>query len=382
MGELRGEAQIELEPSSAQTVSFEAGGLDIDDVWDDAGEVRWEVRDGALHVMHPANAGPVYVDYRFRVQPGGEGWAKNGSTVLWPTFCGNLFPCHPDPADGFPFELAVSGYGEGLTAIYPESLPAEAPPYTLAVAVGKYTCEDLGQTGNGTTVAVCWLPRGKTKALAGTKPLVLAFDWLEQHIGTYTFGDRVASVAAAWGESAAGGMEHHPYWHVATTEMDLPITHVHEATHGWFGTGVRIACWEDFVLSEGTTSYLAARALGAVTDRATERAIWKEYGETLDAVIDDEDVVVLPDGTCGAVDLLADGLFTNVLYMKGAFFWRAVAGEIGADVLDAVFARFYERHVGEAARMQDLLDQVREDTGFDPEPLAERWLRTLGDPRD
>ena len=29
--------------------------------------------------------------------------------------------------------------------------------------------------------------------------------------------------------------------------------------------------------------------------------------------------------TCGAVDLLSDGLFSNIVYMKGAFFWKEVA---------------------------------------------------------
>lgn len=379
VGDMTGLAVVQLERGPATRVSLEAGGLVIADVYDDGGTIPWQVRDGALHVEHAANGGPFYIDYGFRVIGKSQGYGKNGSTVLWPYYCGNLFPCRSGPADGMTFELSVAGYPDGKVAIYPEVLDAEAPSYTLAFAIGGYTCQELGRTSAHTSVSVCWLSRGKTAALAGTKHLVAAFDWLERTIGGYTFGDSVASVAVAWGASAAGGMEHHPFWHVATTEMELPITHVHEAVHGWFGTGVRMACWEDFVLSEGTTTYLAARALGAVTDAETEAEIWASYREELLYALEDEDIVVWPE-SCGELDILADGLFSNLVYMKGAFFWKEVAEAIGPDTLDAVLARFYERWVGKAARFSDLMAQLQADTGFDPSALVRHWLRSRGNP--
>lgn len=382
VAERRGEASIWFEDDTAakgSTVSLEAGGLVIDEVWDDDGPLPFEHRAGALHIAHSPSKGPVHIDYRFDVEQQGEGFAKNGSTVIWPYFCGNLFPCRSKPDDGITFELTVGGFGDGELAIYPDELTADAPAYTLAFAVGKYTCQDLGKTDFGTKVSVCWLPRGKTKALAGSRPLVKAFEWLETTYGPYNFGKHVASVATNWGESSAGGMEHHPFWHIATGEMGDPVTHVHEAVHGWFGTGIRIACWEDFVLSEGTTSYVTARALGAVTDPETEDAVWESYRETLEYTLEDEDIIAWPTG-CNKVDILRDGLFSNIVYMKGAFFWKEVADNVGPEVLDAVFARFYEERFGTPARMQELVDAVRTDTGFDPGPLVQRWLRSKGNP--
>jgi len=381
VGDMTAEASIWFEPSSARTVSLEAPGLDIDDVYDDDGAVAWEQRLGALHIAHMPASGPIHIDYHFSREKQGEGFAKNGSTVVWPYYCGNLFPCRSGPSDGIQFELSLSGYASGQKAIYPEALIADAPSYTLAFAIGRYTCQDLGKTAAGTVLQVCWLPNGKTKALKGTRALTAAFDWLEQNIGSYTFGKRAGSVAVAWGPSTAGGMEHHPYWHVATSEMDLPITHVHEAVHGWYGTGIRMQCWEDFVLSEGTTSYLAARALGAVTDAATEDAIWADYRETLMATLEDEDIVAWPS-TCGKVDILKGGLFSNIVYMKGAFFWRAVADALTPEVLDAVLARFYETHVGTATTMTALVAAIQDDTGFDPGPLVQHWLLARGNPFD
>ena len=90
-------------------------------------------------------------------------------------------------------------------------------------------------------------------------------------------------------------------------------------------------------------------------------------------------IIAWPSG-CNKVDILKDGLFSNIVYMKGAFFWKEVADNVGPEVLDAVFSRFYEDHVGTAAKMSELVDAVREDTGFDPGPLVQKWLLSRGNP--
>nr|MBA3820833.1 hypothetical protein [Deltaproteobacteria bacterium] len=59
----------------------------------------------------------------------------------------------------------------------------------------------------------------------------------------------------------------------------------HEAAHGWFGDGVRLRCWEDFVLSEGTVSNLAARALAQVAGPTMEAKVWADYQRELTAAI-------------------------------------------------------------------------------------------------
>lgn len=52
--------------------------------------------------------------------------------------------------------------------------------------------------------------------MQGGAHLRQVFDWLETTYGEYLFGDEVGSVSVAWGPGAYGGMEHHPYWHVAS----------------------------------------------------------------------------------------------------------------------------------------------------------------------
>jgi aminopeptidase N len=363
-------ATIELEKNGS--VALEAGGLTIKKVTDGRGNRRFTVTDGKLRVSNVR--GELVIEYGFAQHSNADGLLPGGSTVLWPYYCGNLFPCHSQPADGTTFTLMLDGVPAGSQAIYPESIDAESPPYMLAWAVGQYTKRDLGTTADGTKISTYWLPNGQTAALAGTKHLVAAFDWLEQHIGPYSFGREVAAVSVVWGEGMYGGMEHHPFFHVAKDAMNDEVTHVHEAAHGWFGDGVRLRCWEDFVLSEGTVSYLAVRALGQVAGAAKEAAVWADYQEELDAAIADGGAPAWPTG-CNQIDILKDNLFTNLPYMQGAFFYKEVAARVGADKLDQVISNFYNAHKNQAASMQQMIDAIKAETGFDPSGIAQARLR-------
>jgi aminopeptidase N len=244
----------------------------------------------------------------------------------------------------------------------------------LAWAVGSYTKKDLGTTDAGTHLSVYYLPHGESPATTGTQHLTGVFDWYEKHIGPYSFGNDVASVSVIWGEGLYGGMEHHPYWHVARDAMSDELTHAHEAAHGWFGDGIRLRCWEDFVLSEGTVSYLSARALGQIAGAAKEAETWKEYQSELDDAIAEGGAPAWPTG-CNQIDIIKDKLFTNLPYMEGAFFYKDVAAQVGADKLDTVLSKFYMSHRGKPAGMQDMLDEIKADTGFDASAIATARLR-------
>ncbi|MBM4358399.1 MAG: peptidase M1 [Deltaproteobacteria bacterium] len=372
-------ATIQVAASMKSGASFEVGGLTIESVEGVAGPVPFRVEDGRLDVALAAKRGAeLQVRYAFSRSKGLEGVTKSGSTFTWPHFCGNVFPCKSGPADGQRFELAVSGAPAGLDVIFPATIPGDAPSYMLAWAVGDYTRLELGATKAGRKVSVHYLPGEKAKATAGTAHLVAAFEWLESTYGEYLYGNDVGSVSAAWGPGAFGGMEHHPLWHVASSAMADEETHVHEAAHGWFGDAVRLACWEDLTLSEGTVSYLAARALEAVAGKAAGDEVWASYDQRLDAVVASEDRRALPEG-CNEIDVLED-LWNEVPYMKGAFFYRAVESKVGRAKLDPALAAFYARYRGKAARMQDMLDILAKETGFDAGPLATAWLRSLGRP--
>lgn len=375
----RATATIAVAAAARTGASFEVPGLSVESVDGPAGPLPFKVVDGRLDIgLAARTATSVRIRYGFERAKGLEGVTKGGTTFTWPYYCGNVFPCKSGPADGQRFELSVGGAPAGTRVVYPQLIPGDAPSYMLAWAVGDYATLELGTTSQGRKVNVHYLPGEKAKATTGTKHLVAAFEWLESTYGEYLYGDEVGSVSAAWGPGAFGGMEHHPLWHVASSAMADEETHVHEAAHGWFGDAIRLACWEDLTLSEGTVSYLAARAIEAVVGKAAGDAVWKSYGERLDDVVATEDRVALPDG-CNQIDVLHD-LWNEVPYMKGAFFYRAVEEKVGRAKVDGALAAFYASHRGKAARMQDMLDTLAKETGFDPKPLADGWLRSLGRP--
>ncbi len=379
LAEKKGTAHIEVATSSKTGLSFEVGDLSIESVRDERGELPFRIEGSHLHVgLAAKRSGTIEIAYGFHERTALEGQTEAGVTFTWPTFCGNLFPCKSDPADGLRFELSLTGVPSGATAVFPAAIEADAPSYMLAWAVGDYTKLDLGETDAGTRVAAWYLPGEKTAATDGTRDLRDVFDWLEKTYGAYLYGAEVGSVSAPWGGGAFGGMEHHPFWHVSQGSMGDRETHAHEAAHGWFGDGVRIACWEDLTLSEGTVSYLTARALEATAGADAGDDVWASYEQRLDAVIASNDRVARPEG-CNQIDVLND-FWNDVVYMKGAFFYRAVEAEVGREALDRTIASFYAEHRGEAASVDDMLEAIRAETGFDPEQLAEGWLRSFGRP--
>lgn len=379
-----GIATIRLVGSTTSTAaSFEAGDLTITSVTDGTTDLLFAAASGRLDIGVPASADPatLVIRYAFQGHTMFDGWLPaSGVTFLWPHFCGNLYPCRSSPSDGASFELAVTGVEAGAIAVFPPAITTEAPPYMPAIAVGDYTYRALGTTPAGTEVGVYYLPGGDADATTGTRGLAGYFAFYESMLGEYAFGDHVASVAAPWGPGAYGGMEHHPFWHVASAAMASPDVHAHEAAHGWFGDGVRITCWEDFVLSEGLASYLAARAIESVDGAAAGDAIWADYAAQLDAVVASGDTIALPDATCDAIDIAVHPLWSSVPYMKGAFFVRAVERLVGRAALDAVLRSFYEAHVGRAAHMEELIDAIETATSADLTTLEDAWLRSMGHP--
>jgi len=368
---LTGNATITFAPSTMRGASLEVGDLTFDSVQWNGADLPYAQSSKQLDLGLPADKDPqqVTIAYHYTLLSGFQGPNPAGWTLDWPYYCGNLFPCHSEPADGTTFEVQLLNVPAGKVAIYPATL-AIAPSYQFAWAMDAYTELPLGTTTAGTQISVWYRGNELTNAMNGTAHLVAAFDWLEQTLGPYAFGPKYSSVSVTWGIGAIGGMEHHPNAHISASALGSEETNVHESAHGWFGDGIRIACWEDFVLSEGTVSYLAARALDVVAP-TVGASVWQDYQNQLNALPASD--LVWPQ-SCGQVDIIKDKLFTNAPYMRGAFFYKGIADKIGADQLDRALAAFYQQHAGGSARMADMLATIKSVTGYDPTACAQTWL--------
>lgn len=382
LGKLTGAAKVVAWPTKATgQVTLEVGGLTVSEVLVEGAAADYMVDQGmaAIHVTDGTK--PATIDIKYSFQEKGDtfdGWMpSSGVTFLWPYFCSNLFPCDSHPDDGAVFTMSVTGYDPGLTAVYPTTTTSDAPSYMPAVAVGDFIKQDLGKTTAGTSISSWFFAGQEADAAAGTANLKAVFDFYEKTYGPYSFGKETGSVSAKWGPGAFGGMEHHPYVHVAFEDFGNEEVHAHEAAHGWYGDGVRIACWEDFMLSEGTVTYMAAHSL----ERVGGPNLWPSYVDSLDLICTGQDVntVALPD-TCNAIDLLNDPLWSLVPYIKGACFYEDVADVIGQDALDGALSEFYAAHVGGAAHMQDMIDLVKtkatQAQQATIDTLVTEWLRT------
>lgn len=377
-----GIARVVFGPSASEGGSLDVTGLEVASVVHDGADVPFVLREEGRNVWLdlgiPAGASfDVEILYAFRVRDEFDGLLDNGSTFTWPYFCGNLFPCHPHPSDGATFELSVKNPPPGQTIVHPPAIVSDSPSYAVAWATGDYApYESVGSTRSGIDIGFFAMNDGQSaaKGRASMARLPAMVDYFEAALGPYSFGKRIAGVQVNWGPGAYGGMEHHPYWHVAADAFDSAEVQVHEAAHGWFGDGIRLACWEDLVLSEGTASYLAAVALEEAGDPSGAN-IWASYGERLQRVAGKH---VWP-ATCGQVDVLTE-LFNEGPYMKGAFFYRALEKKLSRAQVVGALGHVYAKFQGKAATMQDVLDQVREDTGFDPTACADEWLRATSLP--
>ena len=367
-----GTAVITFGASAAPGATVEVGDLALEAVSVGSAEIQFEVADGKANLGLPSSDQPLPVTftYTYLRHPSFNG-AADSFTFVWPYFCGNVFPCHSDPEDGTTFSLELAGVPAGKTAIFPASL-VEAPSYQIAWAIGDYKETTLGTTRAGTQVSLFHPPAEQTQADQGGTNLVAVFEWLETNIGPYRFGTKVGGVSIAWPPGAFGGMEHHPLWHVAKGSFNSEETQAHEASHGWYGDGIRIACWEDFVLSEGTVTYLAGRALEEVAP-AVGATVWQGYATELAGIPAGNPV--WPEG-CNGIDILQDNLYTNAPYIRGAFFYRGVADKVGAVKLDEALAAFYASHAGKAATMTDMLETIQTVTGYDATACATSWLRS------
>jgi hypothetical protein len=369
-------ARFQMTPPESGIASFEAQGLDIVRVHDRGEEIRWFWADGRLDVFVPPH-GAFTVEYGFDARAPGEGFSTTGSTFVYPEHCGNLLPCRPDPQSTQQLALQLHGLPYELMAVYPSRIDLPSPAWQVAWATGQFVPHVLGETASGTRVVSYTDGVDPRAELEGTMLLVPGMDFYEAIFGPYPYGEEAGPVEVDWGGKVWGGVEAQPYWHVDHAAFSLPWVQLHLAAHAWFGGALRPACWEDQVLAEGASAYMAARVLDQY-DPYSAALYW--YDLRLNIVMGaggETDVPVWPE-TCGVVG--PEQMATAMVMAKGAWFFRDYGEAVGDKVLDRALGAFVDAHTGEPVGTNQLMHHLHKATGVDPTPYADTWLMTPGVP--
>src|SRR5262249_33020566 len=122
-----GTATIQFVGGPDGGASFEVEGLTIQNVRAPAGYAISSDNKTLSVEAPPGVIANVIVDYTYKDYSTFMGSMPMGTTLIWPYYCGNLFPCHSAPADGLRFTMTLTNPPAGQIAVYPSAIPANAP---------------------------------------------------------------------------------------------------------------------------------------------------------------------------------------------------------------------------------------------------------------
>lgn len=236
-----------------------------------------------------------------------------------------------------------------LTGRFEFDMPQPIPAYLIALAVGDFKFQSLGDR-TGVYAEPVILERaayefGQTQTM---------LESVEKLYGPYSW-DRydllILPSSFPW-----GGMENPRLSFITPTvitgDRSLVALIAHELAHSWSGNTVTNANWEDIWLNEGFTTYLTYRIMEEVYGpRRAEMERVLGY-QKLQAAID----TIPPPMTRLSVDLTGrdpDDGFNPIPYQKGALFVTEMEQSVGRPAFD----QFLQAYFGHFAFQSITTDQ-------------------------
>jgi aminopeptidase N len=166
-----------------------------------------------------------------------------------------------------------------------------------------------------------------------------------------------------------GGMENPRLTFLTPTVIagDKSLTNVvaHELAHSWSGNLVTNATWRDIWLNEGVTSYVENRVIEALYGE--ERAVM-ERALDLENLKRDIAEATRPEFT--QLKLPADikdteEAFSQVAYVKGAFFLKFLENRYGRAAFDAFLKSYFDHFAFKPTTTEDFLAYLKENLATD-----------------
>jgi aminopeptidase N len=318
-----------------------------------------------------------------------EGWQHSGDTIFTldePEGAATWFPLNDHPSDKatYTFRLTVPTQyiavangnlvdaleGEGRhTFVWEMDKPMAS--YLAAVAVGDFI--SVGSTSYGGVPISSYFDH---EVLAAARTAFAdtgrALDYFASLFGPYPF----ATYGVVVPDASTGGaaMENQTMSlfgrDVLEKSMDREFSREmvlsHELAHQWFGDSVTLKEWKDVWLNEGFATYASwlwiERQLGK---RGMEQCLQSAYATA-------------SKGTILLGDPGVAGLFSRVVYERGALTLHALRTTVGDDLFFGILRDWVSQHAYGSVTTEDFIALVKEKTGsvagFDAQAFFDAWL--------
>ncbi len=266
-------------------------------------------------------------------------------------------PCQDSPGVRFTYDADVTVPKELIAlmsasnpsaknadGVYHFEMKQPIPSYLLALSVGDLSFASISDRSGiyaepGVLDTAAWEFADMEKMIAGAEALYGAYPW-ERY-----------DVLVLPPSFPFGGMEN-PRLTFATPTLlagDRSLTSViaHELAHSWSGNLVTNATWNDFWLNEGFTVYFETRIM--------EKLYGRDYAEMLASLnlhgLKEEVKAMIKDGHGVDTQLKLnlegrnpDEGVTDIAYMKGYYFLRAIEEQHGRDKFDAFVKDYFKQN--------------------------------------
>ncbi len=268
--------------------------------------------------------------------------------------------------------------------------PFPKPSYLFALVAGRLVAvEDTHVTnwGRAITCRVWVEPRDRDRADHALSCLLTAMAWDERAFHRECDLDlyQVAAVDAF----NAGAMENkglnifNSRYVLASPETatDADYDNIlrvigHEYFHNWSGNRVTLRDWFQLSLKEGLTVFRDQEFTCDTLSRGVKRVADAQLIRT-DQFLEDAGPLAHPVRPAAYVDI--NNFYTRTVYEKGAELIRMMHTWIGAAAFVDGLDRYFERHDGAAATVEDLIAALGEAAGEDLSAFL-RWYDQPGTP--
>jgi aminopeptidase N len=396
-----GDADTFLDFTGSTIELFEINGVELEPAWHD--------NRVALPASRLAADNLVRVHYVNEYDHTGEGFhqfvdPEDGSEYLYtqlePFAAHRLLPCFDQPDLKAPFEIHVTAPAEWevmtssrqtgvapapdgrLHRSYERSVPFS--PYLVSVVAGPYHVERAEHNGLPLAIYVRatlaqYLDAGEMFGV--TKAGLDYFADFFGHPYPFSKYDQIFVPEFNWGgmENVANVTYTDIYIFrdppTTTQLMDRAEVLLHELAHMWFGNLVTMKWWNDVWLNESFATYMAFRALEAVTDYPDT---WQYFQSRMKVWAYQQDQLPTTHRIADNVPTTDETFlnFDGITYGKGAAALKQLVAAVGEEAFASGMKAYFRDHAFGNATLAEFLDALSQGGGVDLTAWSQAWLES------